>query len=337
MTEASTSGPFRPLTISDLFAFEVPEIEYAVEGILPQGSACLLSGREKSGKGLITLDLCASIALGEPFLGCDVLQGPAIYCAAEEHVRDVRSRVEARIGDNRDAPLYVLPLDGSTGDRLRLDEPESMQRLWDMVAEMEPVVVVLDPFRELHECREDDADEMAPLLRPVRQLAHQTNTAVMVNHHQNRGGTFRGSTAIRAAFDLEWEFRRTDEDAARDGDPPRGRIKVEGRHGPRKIVHVRLGEGLRWETAEPSSTTQDPSTRDRILNHLVTCATYLTAPEIAAAIGAADRTVQNLLAAMSRETMSPLDVQGPGTRNEPRRYGIPTQALAWHSAEVARN
>ena len=51
---------------------------------------------------------------------------------------------------------------------------------------------------------------MAPLLKPLRQLAHHRNLALVVNHHQNRGGTFRGSTAIRAAFDQEWAFTRTD-------------------------------------------------------------------------------------------------------------------------------
>ena len=43
-------------------------------------------------------------------------------------------------------------------------------------------------------------------------------TTVIVNHHQNKQGGFRGSTAIRAAFDLEWAFTRLDdEDGVRFG------------------------------------------------------------------------------------------------------------------------
>src|SRR5215207_2841531 len=127
MSDSKTSNPFQPLSPDSLFALELPKLEYAIDEHLPMGTACLLSGREKAGKGLMALDACASIAIGETFLGREVRQGGAIYCAAEEHIRDVRDRVADRIGDRRDVPLYILPLDGSTGDRLRLDDPESMQ------------------------------------------------------------------------------------------------------------------------------------------------------------------------------------------------------------------
>ena len=76
-----------------------------MEDILPTGAFCLLDGREKSGKGLLSLDLCASVALGEPFLDRAVKEGPAIYCAAEENIRDVRARVAERLGARRDAPF----------------------------------------------------------------------------------------------------------------------------------------------------------------------------------------------------------------------------------------
>lgn len=327
MTEPTTLHPFEPLSLEALFAFELPDREDAVDGLLPLGSACLLSGREKSGKGLITLDLCASIALGEPFLGQEVRQGPAIYCAAEEHIGDVRDRVADRLGDRRDVPLLILPLDGSTGDRLRLDDPKSMQQLWDMVVMLNPIVVVLDPMRELHDRQEDAADEMAPLLRPVRQIAHHRNTCVVVNHHQNRGGTFRGSTAIRAAFDLEWEFTRTDGDVDKENESPRGRLRVEGRHGPRQVIHMRLGEGLRWEADQPVAKLREPGTRVRILDYFLDADSSRTATEISEGIRVPKHTVQNVLTEMVRETPCPLVVLGTGTKTDPRRYSISVAGL----------
>jgi hypothetical protein len=318
MTDATTPGPFVPLSLDDLFALELPELEYVVEEILPCDSAGLLSGREKSGKGLIALDLCASVALAEPFLDRAVKEGPAIYCAAEEHIRDVRVRVAARIGARRDAPLYVLPLDGSTDDRLQLEDPTGMQRLWGMVEAIQPRLLVLDTLRELHSSQEDRSDEMGPLLRPVRQLAHQTGTTILVNHHQNRGGTFRGSTAIRAAFDLEWAFCRTDDDDA-DGDP-KGTLKVEGRHGPRTFLRVRLGAGLRWELDETVILGREPGVRERILAYLQEVNTWQTAEEIAAGATIKLKTVQNVLAGMVRENPPPLATRGTGVKNAPRQY-----------------
>lgn len=318
MTEPTDLDPFVPLSLDDLFALDLPELDYVVEGILPTDAAGLLSGREKSGKGLIALDLCASVALAEPFLDRAVKEGPAIYCAAEENIRDVRARVAARLGDRRDAPLYILPLDGSTNDRLRLDDPDGMQRLLGMVEQIQPRVLVLDTLRELHDRREDLSDEMGPLLRPVRQLAHQTGTSVIVNHHQNKAGGFRGSTAIRAAFDLEWAFTRTDEDDE-EGDP-KGILKVEGRHGPRTILKMRLGKGLRWELDETVLLPRDPGARERILARIKTVNVWQTAEEIAEGTGIKLKTVQNLLAAIHKETPQPLTVQGTGAKNDRRRY-----------------
>jgi hypothetical protein len=318
MTEHTDVDPFAPLSLDDLFNLELPELNYVVEGILPTDAAGLLSGREKSGKGLIALDLCACVALAEPFLDRAVTEGPAIYCAAEEHVRDVRLRVAARVGSRRDAPLYVLPLDGSTDDRLQLDDPVGMQRLWGMVAALQPRLVVLDTLRELHARQEDRSDEMGPLLRPLRQLAHQAGTTVLVNHHQNRSGTFRGSTAIRAAFDLEWAFTRTDGDDE-EGDP-KGLLKVEGRHGPRTILKMRLGSGLRWELDEPIVAQRDSGARARMLAHLDKVNTWQTADEIAGGAGLKLKTVQNLIAGMVKEVPQPFATQGTGAKNAPRRY-----------------
>ena len=111
----STLPGFKPLSLDELFALDLPPLEYVVDGMLPLGHACLLTAREKAGKGLLAIDLCASVALGEPFLGRATMQGPAIYCAVEEHIRDMRDRIAARVGNHRDAPLSVLPLDGSMG------------------------------------------------------------------------------------------------------------------------------------------------------------------------------------------------------------------------------
>jgi hypothetical protein len=318
MTETGPSA-FTPLSLDELFALELPEIEFLVEDILPTAAVCLLDGREKSGKGLLSLDLCASVALGEPFLDRAVKEGPAIYCAAEENIRDVRARVAERFGSRRDAPFHVLPLDGSTGDRLQLEDPVGMQRLHDMMQEIEPQVVVLDPLRELHGGQEDSSDEMAPILRPVRQLAHQTGSTIILNHHQNKGGGFRGSTAIFAACDLGWSFTRADADDDSESSP-RGILKVEGRHGPRTMMKVRLGAGLHWELDQTIALLPEPGARERILTHLTTVHTWRTAEEIAGGTGLNLKTVQNLLPRMLKESPQSLVTQGSGVKNSPRQF-----------------
>lgn len=316
---------FAPLSLDDLFALDLPEPAWLVDGLLPLGAAGLLSAREKAGKGLLTIDLCAAVALEEPFLGRAVKAGPAVYCAAEEHLRDIRARIAARLGGRRDAPFFVLPLDGSTPDRLDLDDPVAMQKLWGMVERVTPALVVLDTLRELHGRQEDKSDEMGPVLRPLRQLAHQTETALLVNHHQNKLGGFRGSTAIRAAFDLEWAFQRTDDP---DGPgPAAGTLRVEGRHGPRQVARIKLGDGLRWEPDGQGPALREPAVRERLLARLVATNAWLTAREVAEGLGVALKTAQNELAQMMKEEPRPFAVAGTGRKDDPRRYRALTPTL----------
>lgn len=302
-------------SLDELFQLELPERDWAVEELLPLGHAGLLSAREKAGKGLLAIDLCASVALGEPFLGRATRQGPAIYAAAEEHIRDIRDRISLRVGTRRDAPLSVLSLDGSTGPRLDLADLDNMQGLFDLVARVKPVLLVLDVLRELHDRAEDSADEMGPLLRPLRQLAHASNTALLVTHHKAKAGHFRGSTAIKAAFDFEWSL--TGE--AGEG-PLTGTLRVEGRHGPRLALRVRFGEEGRWELG-PGEGSVLPAT-ERILRYLGRVDDWRTAREITVATGMPHKTVQNELTRLLAREDRPLRTAGTGHKGDPRRYRV---------------
>jgi hypothetical protein len=222
-------------------------------------------------------------------------------------------------------PLYVLPLNGFTEDRLKLDDPVSMDRLYQMVKTMEPVMVVLDVLRELHDHAEDSADEMAPVLRPARQMAHAENFALVVTHHHNRGGSFRGSTAIRAAFDYEMAFARQEDST--HADDVRGALKIEGRYGPRETIAVRLGAGLRWEPTTATVHIGEAGLRERILASLVESDDWLTPEDLASRLGVALKTVQNELTRMVKEEPAPFAVCGPPRKNNPRRFHALTQRL----------
>lgn len=314
---------FRPLSLEDLYGLDLPDPEWLVDGILPVGSLALLAAREKAGKGLLTIDLCASVASGEPFLDLAVMEGPAIYCATEENLRDVRARILARIGTDPRYPFYVLPLngqaarDGMPEDRFKLEDGSALKRLAGMIATYKPLVVVLDTLREIHDGAEDKSDDMGWRLRPLRELAHGTNTTILVNHHMSKNGQFRGSTAIRAACDLEWAFSRADD----GGDDLTGSLRVEGRHGPRQTQTIRFEPTTaRWLPTVMISNT-DTTLRGRIISTLAECAEPMTAQSIAEALpGVRLKTIQNELSHMNRETPLPFVMGDPATRGNPRQY-----------------
>src|SRR4051794_3172192 len=109
MSMPSDSGKaLRPLSLKELRELDLPRREWVVQDLLPRGSLTLLTAREKAGKSLLALDLCAAVATGDPFLGRAVRSGPTVLVPVEEHLRDVRQRTEVRLGDRDASPFYVL-------------------------------------------------------------------------------------------------------------------------------------------------------------------------------------------------------------------------------------
>ncbi len=312
---------FRPLSVADLEALHLPEREDIVGGgLLVAGSVTLFAAREKSGKMMLGTDLACCVVCEQPFLDRAVWPGPVIFIALEENIREVRQRILDRLGPHRDVPLVVLPANGFGETVFRLDHPASMGMFAAMIEEYDAGVVIIDTMQEAHRLGENEADEMAPLMRPLRQIAHDTNCAVVLLHHMNRTGSSRGSTAIAAGADQLWNFQRTDGDD--DAGPPVGRLTVEGRFGPRQVVGIRLGDGLRWQVDHALDAT-DQTMRERLLGTLRHGGTAgMTAQAIADHLDARLKTVQNEIARLLQEDPAPIIASGTGRRNDPRRYSV---------------
>src|SRR5688500_12391837 len=95
----STRSPISltALSLEELEAVSIPEPSFIVDGILAAGSLSLQFAREKTGKCLQAVDLAASVATGEAFLGLALSQGPAILIPLKEHLGDVRKRLRSRL------------------------------------------------------------------------------------------------------------------------------------------------------------------------------------------------------------------------------------------------
>ncbi len=311
------------LSLADLDRMEFPPTHWVVEDLIPAGTLILVVGRPKAGKSLLTIDLAASVALGETFLGRATTQGPAVLVPAEDALPLVRDRLWTRLLEERAAPLFVLPADGSLDQSIWLDDRASFEQLAAIVQERRPSLLVLDPLRELHHCKENEADEMAALLRPLRQLAHQTGAAIVLVHHRNKHASdpaqaTRGSSAITGGVDVVVTLERTDEDDEGSLTPNQVlTLRTEGRYGPRQRLGARLGTDIRWHPTDAGGK-DDLRTADRLRRHLAASSDPLTAEELAVATRAAPRTVQNALTALKND--GHVNRHGTGAKGDPYRY-----------------
>lgn len=327
---------FTAIAFRDYMKIEVPPTEYLVDGFVVAGSAILFSAREKSGKGLIMLDMAVSIVTDTTFLGRPVKGGPVIYIALEENIGTVKTRLRARYPADDDIPLYIVQLDGSMDneEEFAIDTPEGVDGLAELIEVIQPVAVVIDTLREAHRGRENESDDMAPRLKAIRALAHKTNTTIIVTHHAAKmTGGARGSTAIRAAFDDVLEFTREDSESDTE---IRGVLHAEGRNLPKTVEHIAFNGGtFRWDVTSAPPVVQTPNLRQKILDLLHESDEWMDAQAITDAIpGTSLGSVQNQLGRMVQEKPRPFAVDNEKPRKgNPRKYhGIKSRDIPHHSS-----
>jgi DNA-binding NarL/FixJ family response regulator len=326
----SASIVYAPLTVAALRELKLPPRRDLVDGLLPEGQVTLFTAREKSGKTLIATDLACAIALEQPFLDRAVRGGTVVFIPLEENIREVRHRILERIGkgyDDATISLLVLPANGYTDTTFRLDNAACMSAFTTLITDHTVDVVIIDTMREAHGLRENESGDMAALIRPLRQIAHATNCAIILIHHQSKAGTSRGSTAIAAGADQLWTFERTDRASEGSTANLTGILRAEGRFGPPVSLALRLGEGLRWVAVNQAATVLELSSRERILAALECEPEGMTAPEIAKETGIRLKTVQNEISRLLKEQPSPIVASGRPARTSPRRYLLTNPTL----------
>ncbi len=320
------SAGFEVLTWAQFQTLELPPIRWIVKDVIPSGSISLLVAPPKAGKSLLTIDLACSIAADEPFLDREVCGGRVLLMPAEDNLLIVRDRISTRLGA-QDAPIFTAPINGQPingqkhGRTLKLGTEESLKDLVATIKEVNPSLVIIDPLREVHEGAENDSDDMAPLLRPLRKITQDTDldVSILVVHHAGWTGHSRGSTAILGAVDQIITFKRDGDD---DSEVIRGRLKIDGRHGPKFSVPIEFGNGGKWIVSD-MVRTEPENARDRILWALDGAAHPLTADQIVERLGGLNKkTVQNCLADIRKDTPDLLVRDGRGTRGSSFTYSL---------------
>ncbi len=90
---------FAPRSAVELMAAELPDLNWAVEGLLCQGLA-ILAGAPKIGKSWLALYIGVCVASGRKALGAMPVQsGEVLYLALEDTERRLQDRLKMMIGD----------------------------------------------------------------------------------------------------------------------------------------------------------------------------------------------------------------------------------------------
>ena len=172
--------------------FEEPEV--LVPNLAARGHLTLLYGAEKSGKTTLAAHIATKLTRGEvPFSDKKCAPMRVLWVTLEESMRQ---------GVRRFHKMQPKPTQVMMVKELRIDAP-----LHDLQSAMDafgPDLVVIDSF-SLYAAglvSENDARQVLRVLYPLSRYVQGQNAAVLMLHHAQKSGGFRGSTSIGAVPDV---------------------------------------------------------------------------------------------------------------------------------------
>lgn len=184
---------------------EVPERNWLVRGLIPSGTVTLLSGDGGTGKSLLALQLATACATGKPWIGRTAASGEALFISAE----DDEDELHRRLADITEAEgmgfadldqLTIRSLAGEDALLTALDARTGIQKATALyqeldayVAELKPVVVVLDTLADLFPGNENDRAQARQFIGLLRGLAIRHDCAVVLLAHPSLSGIQNGT------------------------------------------------------------------------------------------------------------------------------------------------
>ena len=251
-----------PMSATELNMLDLPPINWIVENILPEG-VTLFSGKQKTYKSFMMLDLCIQVCKGSMFMGNRCIQSHALYLDLESGLRRPRDRIR-KICEGQQIPegLYILTaLDGVR--QIGNGFEEQIRKLLQSDPELKLIVIdVLEKIRPEPENKRSAYSMDYKVINPLNQLVaefpgigillvtHNTKS-VDLNDWQNN---ISGSVGLSGSVDSVWgvtKEKREDLNAV---------LHVSGREIRAEEFIIKFNENtLRWEylgTAESQKKEQ---------------------------------------------------------------------------------
>jgi len=185
---------------ADALKPQPPQV-WVVENLVSPGSFSLVVGAGGDGKTYSMMAMGAHVAQGSNFGSRKTIQGPVLFVDEESgKVRFDRrlGNVMRGIGADDSLPFFYTSL-----NLFDLRKKKDLQELEKVITGYGVTLVVIDALIDVMPGADENASkDIAPILQGLRSIAERTKAAIIVIHHMNRGGSYRGSTALKGAVDL---------------------------------------------------------------------------------------------------------------------------------------
>lgn len=191
--EPAKEHPFSLIPFNQLDS--MPDPKQLVRGLLQAGTVAVVYGDGGSYKSFLALDIALHVVNGEQWCGRAVEQAQIIYVAAEGAAGIKKRRKAWELA-------HELPSDGAwlLPNSLQLMDSQHIEGFIEALQsqEIHPGLIVIDTLSQNSlGADENSSHEMAVAIDTAQRLATVFNAVVLIVHHSNKIGGFRGASSIR--------------------------------------------------------------------------------------------------------------------------------------------
>lgn len=191
---------YRILSASDALLPPLP-VEWIVENFIEAGTLSAFYGDPGCGKTWSLLDLSVSVALGKKWLDFDTKQNTVLLIDEESGERRLMRRLgEVLRGHHADSTAPIFSVSYGRFDLGNRHDPRELESLIQTIGAK---LVIIDALSDIAPGRDENATkDMKPILLALKSIAEDTGAAILVIHHSNKQGGYRGATTIKADVDI---------------------------------------------------------------------------------------------------------------------------------------
>jgi hypothetical protein len=184
---------------------------WLIDGHLPEGALASFFGPSGAMKSFLAVDLACAVALGKPWHGHPVKQGPVVYIAGEGHAglgQRLKAWAQHHDTDINSAPLFL------SNSSIPIDDRAGIQTLTEALDAVTtehgpPTLVVVDTRARCFAGDENSSADIAAFITNLDDRLPETTTKLVIHHTghtvKDRG---RGSSAWYAALDSEFSVEK---------------------------------------------------------------------------------------------------------------------------------
>ena len=161
--------------------------EELIKGVLRRGHKMLISGSSKAGKSFLLMELCISIAEGQPWLGFRCEKGRVLYVNLEIDPASCINRfmrIYRALGIKQKHADDII-IWNLRGHAVPLDQlvPKLIRRVRDQHLD----AIIIDPIYKIITGDENSASDMAAFCNLFDRICNETGCSTIYCHHHSKG------------------------------------------------------------------------------------------------------------------------------------------------------